>query len=58
MAKRKRKVRIRMRESVSLVHKGDATRVSRPDTARLRRAPTFVPNNGAVFRVKLRRKNG
>lgn len=61
MSNRRKKIRgrIRVRESVTLEHRADKTRVARPDTsavAPIKRAPTQVPNNVPVFRVKLRKK--
>lgn len=56
--RRKRKAKIKFRESASLVSKKDKTRVSRPDTAGMRRAPvkSYIPDNGTTFKIKLRKK--
>lgn len=58
MAKKgRRRGKIRIRKSVQLKHKTDATRVSKPDTIGLRKAPTrLAPDVGANFRIKIRRK--
>jgi len=56
-ARRKRKRKIVFRQDVRLVQKNDATRVAKPDTLTLRKAPTRIAgDNAANFRIKLRRK--
>lgn len=53
---RKVKGKIKITKSATLVHKSDKTRVARPNTIMLKKAPTQVPNNVPVFRVKIRKK--
>lgn len=61
MVKGKRRVKrkIRFKQSASLKHKNDATRVDRPDAAMMRKVPlkTIIPDNGATFKIKLRKRN-
>ena len=60
MAKKgRRRGKIRIKKSVALVHKSDATRVSKPDTTRYPKMPlkTLIPDNGATFKIKLRKRN-
>ena len=53
----KRKGKIKIRKSVRLVHKNDATRVDKPKAENdYPLAPTKVPSNGVVFKVKIRKK--
>lgn len=57
--KRKRRAIMKVRQSARLVEKNDNTRVSRPDTSSQNRMSVQNPrNNGAVFRIKVRKKNG
>ena len=60
MAKVKRKVKrkVRVKQRVELVHKNDKTRVKRArDIDSIPIAPARVyPENGAHFKVKLRKK--
>ncbi len=54
---RRNKGKIKIRKSVRLVHKNDATRVDKPKVDYdYPRAPTKVPSNGVVFKVKVRKK--
>lgn len=56
---RKRKGKIKFTQSVRLTHKSDKTRVNieKGDTAGLRKAPArLYPDNGANFKIKIRRK--
>lgn len=56
---RKRKGKIKFTQSVRLIHKSDKTRVNieKGDTAGLRKAPArLYPDNGANFKIKIRRK--
>lgn len=57
-SKKRRRRKIRIKQSTKLVAKKDATKVSRPDTSGMRRySPTPLPHdNGAVFKVKIRKK--
>lgn len=53
----KRKGKIKIRKSVRLVHKNDATRVAKPDTANYPRMQAQMPrSNGMVLKVKVKRK--
>lgn len=53
----KRKGKIKIRKSVRLVHKNDATRVEKPKVENdYPQAPTKVPSNGVVFKVKIKKK--
>ena len=54
--KKRRRGKIRIKKSVELRHRNDATRVSKADTIGLRKAPTRVPSNGTVFKVKIRKR--
>lgn len=57
-SKKRRRRKIRIKQSTKLVAKKDATKVSRPDTSnRKRMAPTIVPSNTATFKVKIKRKD-
>lgn len=57
MTRRKRKSRIRIRQSAKLVNKNDKTRVHKPDTTRYPRVQGRPPaDNAATFRIKIRRK--
>lgn len=53
-ARKKRNLKINVSQSASLVQKSDNTRVVGVDT--LRKAPTKVPTNGIVFKVKVKKK--
>lgn len=55
MGNRKRKGKIKFKQNAQLIHKRDKTDVARKDTA-YSQAPTKVPTNGAVMRVKLKKK--
>jgi len=60
--KRKRRLDIRIKQSARITEKRDKVSVARPDTSRnfrpdtLRKAPTEVPSNGIVFKVKVKKK--
>ena len=60
--KRKRKLGIRIKQSARITEKRDSIAIARPDTANisrpdtLRKAPTEVPSNGIVFKVKVKKK--
>ena len=55
--KRKRKGRVKIRQSATLVHKNDATRVERKYKEPVPKAAAKVyPDNAVHFKVKLRRK--
>lgn len=57
MTRRKRKSRIRIRQSAKLVSKTDKTRVQKPDTTRYPRMKARPPADvGATFRIKIKRK--
>lgn len=56
MARPKRRGKIKVRQNVQLVHKNDKTRVERDSVGVYKKAPTKVPSNGAVFKVRLRKK--
>ena len=57
MARRKRKARIRIRQSAKLVNKNDKTRVHKPDTTRYPRMNAQMPRTtGVVFKVKIKKK--
>ena len=54
---KKRKGKIRIKQKAAIVRKDSVQRDSvRNDT--LPKAPTRVPNNGATFKVKIRKRNG
>lgn len=54
----KRKGKIKIRKSVRLVHKNDATRVDKSNIDSLPTLPTQMPRTAApVFKVKIRRKH-
>ena len=53
--RKKRNLKITLSKSASVVQKSDKTRVEGVDT--LRKAPTKVPTNGVVFKVKVKRKS-
>lgn len=60
--KKKRRLNIRIKQSARITEKRDKVSVVRPDTSRkfrpdtLRKAPTEVPSNGIVFKVKVKKK--
>lgn len=70
--KRKLRGKIRISQRVSLEQKNDATRVAptkerdyshKPvkasgDSKFIKKAPTKVPTNGAVFKVRIKKRNG
>lgn len=54
---KRNKGKIKIRKSVRLVHKNDATRVDKPKVENdYSQAPTKVPSNGVVFKVKIKKK--
>lgn len=53
MAK-KRKVTVKVRRKVAVRRKSGTA--NNADTVKMKEAPTEVPSNGVVFRVKLKRK--
>lgn len=54
---KKRKGKIKFRQSARIVQKNDATRVARTDTTSYPRMSAQLPrSNGAVFKIKLKRK--
>lgn len=53
--KRKVRIKVNVGEKVSL-QKKDKTTVAMPDTTTIRKAPSKVPSNGAVFRIKIRKR--
>lgn len=58
--KRKRKGRVRIRQSATLIHKNDATRVAKRDTigaTQLKKAPFIMNDNGLNMRIKIKRKS-
>lgn len=57
MTRRKRKARIRIKQSAKLVNKNDKTRVHKPDTTRYPRMAAQMPRSVApTFKIKIRRK--
>lgn len=54
---KKRKGKIKFKQTARLVEKNDATRVARTDTTKYPRMSSQLPrSNGAVFKIKLKRK--
>ena len=54
---KKRKGKIKFKQTARLVEKNDATRVARTDTTKYTRMSAQLPrSNGAVFKIKLKRK--
>ena len=54
---KKRKGKIKFKQTAQLVEKNDATRVARTDTTKYPRMSAQLPrSNGAVFKIKLKRK--
>ena len=54
---KKRKGKIKFKQTAMLVEKNDATRVARTDTTKYPRMSAQLPrSNGAVFKIKLKRK--
>lgn len=54
---KKRKGKIKFKQTARLVEKNDATRVARTDTTKYPRMSAQLPrSNGAVFKIKLKRK--
>ena len=57
-SRKKRKGKIKIRKSVRLVRKNDATRVGKTNVDPLPTMPTQMPRTAApVFKVKIRRKH-
>lgn len=60
MGRPKKKAKIKIRQNVQLVHRNDKTRVAKDtlQTYRQKQAPikSYVPDNAATFKVKIRRK--
>ena len=55
---KRNKGKIKIRKSVRLVHKNDATRVDKSNIDSLPTLPTQMPRTAApVFKVKIRRKH-
>ncbi len=55
--KRKRKGRVKIRQSATLVHKNDATRVERKYKEPIPKGEAKVyPDNAVHFKVKIKRK--
>ena len=54
---KKRKGKIKFKQTARLVEKNDATSVERTDTTKYQRMSAQLPrSNGAVFKIKLKRK--
>lgn len=54
---RKRKGKIKFKQSASLVQRSDKTRVNIENTAGLRRAEArLYPDNGVNFKIRIRKK--
>ena len=54
---KKRKGKIKFKQTARLVEKNDATRVARTETTKYPRMSAQLPrSNGAVFKIKLKRK--
>lgn len=54
---RKRKGKIKFKQTARIVEKNDATRVARADTTLYQRMPAQMPRTvGTVFKVKIRKK--
>lgn len=54
---KKRKGKIKFKQTSRLVEKNDSTRVARTDTTSYPRMSAQLPrSNGAVFKIKLKRK--
>jgi len=57
MVQKKKKLKIKFKESAKLVEKKDKTIVQRPDTVSYPKMPTKpVQGNAANFKIKIRRK--
>ena len=54
---KKRKGKIKFKQTARIVEKNEATRVARTDTTKYPRMSAQLPrSNGAVFKIKLKRK--
>lgn len=54
---KKRKGKIKFKQTARIVEKNDATRVARTETTKYPRMSAQLPrSNGAVFKIKLKRK--
>lgn len=53
----KRKGKIKIRKSVRLVHKNDATRVANGGGDTIPKAPFIMNDNGLNMRIKIKRKS-
>ena len=57
MAKQKKRRKLKLRQSVKLVHKNDATRVEKADTVGMKRMQAQMPRTVApVLKVRIRKK--
>lgn len=57
MAKQGKKAKIKVKKKVSVQRK-DSTDKHKTDSVAYQKAPTKVPSNGVVFRVKMKKKGG
>ena len=53
---KKRKGKIKFKQTAMLVEKNDATRVARDDTLKKAPVKNVLPTNGITFKVKIRKK--
>lgn len=53
---KKRKGRVKLTQRVRLVEKNDATSVAKPAITQRLLLKSYVPDNGATFKIRIRRK--
>ena len=55
--KKRKKVKVRVKQSAKLIHRNDATRVEKQDTIKIKKAKAKVyPDNGPSFKVRIKKK--
>ena len=53
---KKRKGKIRFSSSARLIEKNDATKVEKPQVVQHLKLKSYVPDNGATFKIRILRK--
>ena len=53
---KKRKGRVKLTQRVRLIEKNDATKVEKPKVVQHLKLKSYVPDNGATFKIRIRRK--
>ena len=53
---KKRRGKIKFRQSAKIIEKNDATKVAKRDTIPQMPTKRVIPDNGATFKIKIRKK--